>query len=221
MIYSIKKLCLVKKSTDTLQMTLTPPPYWTMSRLVLARVGRFDYLYSHPPPNYSRRYGRRRRQPESKSPPPPIEPGEPVTYVGCRMSEYQAAPRREPLPARPPPPDVANPTADNQFVDLHTPIQITKKFGGDVPLSVRIETFTAPGSSHSSTVTPPRRKVKSRDGGSRVQQPIHDVLFEESILEVREDIDPWGISGNENVVAPDKVYRGVPLTVSRLRPAKR
>jgi hypothetical protein len=215
MIYSIKK------STETLRMTLTPKPYWTMSRLLLARLGRFDYLYSHPPPNYGQRYGPRRRQPESKSTPPPAEPGQPITYVGCRMSEYQAVPRREPLPARPPPPDVANPTADNQFVDLHTPIQITKKFGGDVPLSVPIETFTTPESPHSSPVTPPRRKARSRGSGSRFQSPIHDVLFEESILEVREDIDPCGFSRNENVIAPDKVYRGVPLTVSRLRPAKR
>jgi hypothetical protein len=206
-------------------MTLTPKPYWTMSRLALRHLGRYDYLYTHPPPNYTQRYGSRRDRSSSKSPPPPhtppADPGGTINYVGWKTSEYQAAPRRDPLPARPPPPDIADPTADDQFVDLHTPTQITKRFGGDIPLSVPLETFPARELAHSSPVTTPKRKTRSRDGGSRVQAPIQDVLFEESILEVREDIDPWGFSRNENVVAPDKVCRAIPVTVSRLRPAKR
>lgn len=190
-------------------------PYWTMSQLDIKNFGRYDWLYKHPAP-----------QPKIK-PKAPLtkqqklraatvtksfkeDPADEIELVGYKPTEYKSIPSRPPLRGCTAPVECGR---RDIFTDMHTPIQITKKFTGSPIISVPIANTT-------------RRNVTSRSIPKPKQQtedesaPIHDVLFEESI-DPHEDIDPWGFSRDEKVVAPDKNFHGMKLTVSRLRPPKK
>jgi hypothetical protein len=189
--------------------TLDPLPYWTMSRLELPPLGRFDWLYKQPPPKLPRRSASRQViQPIERSPTNEIV----FERVGYRPSEYLAVPRREPLRGLTAPDEHG---IRGAFADLRTPLQITKKFNGDPILSVPIQT-----SSITARTTPPVVRKRELSKPTETQAGIHEVLFEESV-DPHEEIDPWGFSRNEKVVVHEGVFRGIPLTVSRLRPAKK
>jgi hypothetical protein len=186
--------------------TLDPLPYWTMSRLDLPHLARFEWLYKQPPP---------KKPPRSAShrPPPPSAPISPLfVHVGFRPSEYRSVPRRAPLRGLTAPDEHGHRGA---FNDLHTSTQITKKFFGDAIFSVPLQKYSvAAGPMAPETRT---RSVPADRGNTA---PIHEVLFEESV-DSREDIDPWGFSRSEKVVVHGADFHGIPLAASRLRPLKK
>jgi hypothetical protein len=87
---------------------------------------------------------------------------------------------------------------------------------GDPILSVPLRTSTTTKTQRSI----PKLSTRSVRRESEAPPPIYEVLFEESI-DPHEDIDPCGFSRNEKVVVHEGVYRGIPLTVSRLHPLKK
>jgi hypothetical protein len=195
-------------------------PYWTMSRLDLPRFQRFDWLYNSPPPKVSSNsvVSSKRKQKSAESPltsatctargsKPDVTV---IELVGYKPSEYQAAPQRPPLRGATVPWEHGRRDA---FRDMHTPVQITQKYNGGPILSVPIRRMPIPGRISRESF------ASLGSSASKAEVPIHEVLFEESV-DPHEDIDPWGYSRNEKVVAPDATFRGVRLTVSRLHPVK-
>ncbi|OHS94349.1 hypothetical protein TRFO_11212 [Tritrichomonas foetus] len=189
-------------------------PYWTMSRLDLQSFGRYDWLYRHPAPQPKIKpktaLAKKQQPPSTSQTMKSTDPADDIELVGYKPSEYKSVPVRPPLRGMTAP--VENGRRD-VFNDMHTPIQITKRFNGSPIISVPI--------SNTTRKTIPRRLLKSRrENEEDVALPIHDVLFEESV-DPHEDIDPWGFSRDEKVVAPDKTFHGMKLTVSRLHPPKK
>jgi hypothetical protein len=188
-------------------------PYWSASRIDLPYMGRYDWLYNQPQPRIDALKGLYTAQHCRRKPPPPPSPQDifEFEHVGCRPSEYRSIPFREPLRGMTAP---AEGGRRDIFRDLHTPVQITQRFSGDRIFSVPLRL---------STVAKKKRRGRPSTQLRSVQRslaPIHEVLFEESV-DPHEEIDPWGFSRNEQVVAPDQVFRGIRLTVSRLRPPKK
>lgn len=181
-------------------------PYWTMSRVEVPGIGRYDWLYKQPPPKIPRK-PKTAAIKKPKSPPEPTQsaPGEQVELVGYKPSEYRAVPSRAPLRGTTAPAEFGR---RDIFADMHTPIQVTKKYNGSPILSVPIQSYSRLSKTRS-------RSIKPRNSFNEESAEIHDVLFEESV-DPHEDIDPWGFSRDEKVEAPDKVLHGIKLTVSRL-----
>jgi hypothetical protein len=185
-------------------------PYWPMSRLDLPRMNKFDWLFKSTQPHPSPSVLEKAKKPKPPTPTPQPRPDPDLTiieHVGFKPSEYQAAPQRPPLRGSTGPWERG---PRKGFRDLHTPIQVTHKFNGGSILSVPLKEIKTSRRTH----TPPQLAKRSETPKVR-HVPIHQVLYEESVCQ-REEIDPWGYSRNEKVVAPDAVFQGVRLTVSRL-----
>ena len=191
-------------------------PYWTMSRLDIKNFGRYDWLYKHPAPQP-------KIKPRTSMPKPQkikttsmlksfkdADPTDEIELVGYKPTEYKSIPSRPPLRGCTAPVECGR---RDIFTDMHTPIQVTKKFNGSPIISVPIANTTRRVNVSSSIL---KQKKQEEDESA----PIHDILFEESI-DLHEDIDPWGFSRDEKVVAPDKDFHGIKLTVSRLHPPKK
>lgn len=190
-------------------------PYWTMSRLDLGNYGRYDWLYKHPSPQprikTQSQIGKTAKslKPLHKSK-QSADPAEEIERIGFKLSEYKSIPRRPPLRGCTAPSESGR---IDTFKDMHTPIQITKKFNGSPIISVPI-------ASSLQTPTFPHRLLNNRRSTNNNELlPIHEVLFEESI-DPHEEIDPWGYSRDEKVVVPDKNFHGIKLTVSHLHQKK-
>jgi len=186
---------------------MSAKPYWEMSRVEIANLGRFDWFYknqktrattSESKPQNEKRIGssiKPQRKPERNNPLDVIE------HVGYKPSEYKAIPPPVPLRGLTAP---AEHGKRDIFKDLHTPIQVTKKFMGAPVLSVPIR--GKPESQIAKTVVHKRA----------LNQPIHDVLFDESV-DQKEIIDPWGFTPQEKVDVPETVFKGIKLRVSRMK----
>lgn len=191
-------------------------PYWTMSRLDIKNFGRYDWLYKHPAPQpkIKPRTSLAKPQKTKKSALPKsfqdMDPADEIELVGYKPTEYKS------IPCRPPLRGCTAPTQSGRkdiFNDMHTPIQVTKRFNGSPIISVPIASVTR-RNNNSHNIS------KTRKPNDDESAPIHDILFEESI-DLHEDIDPWGFSRDEKVVAPDKSFHGIKLTVSRLNQPKK
>ena len=196
-------------------------PFWEMSQIDINQFGRYDWLYRHPAPQPKIILSDSQLKKIQKSIDPPPkksneykDPADNIELVGYKPSEYKFLPTRPPLKSGRKVYDDFNNHNNikfDAFKDMHTPIQVTKRFSGSPIISVPI---TSGLRSRKTT----SRKSTSRSKRSENALPIHDVLFEESI-NPREDIDPWGYSRDEKV---DKqiTFHGMKLGVSRLRPPK-
>ena len=199
-------------------------PYWEMSRITMEGLGRFDRLYKDQKKRiYTTKFKHRATTSLNKTPKkthilpqattpklrekksPKIDEIGEIEHVGFKPSEYKAYPKQEPLRGRTAPAEFGS---RDIFKDCHTPIQVTKRFQGDPILSVPIKNTPF----NVAPKEPPKKRELPR---RKLAEPIHDVLFEESV-DQHENIDPWGYSSNEKVVCPEINLRGIHLKVSRL-----